>query len=465
MFKQEWRKLKGRVTLIEKEKLFPFFGVLILIIGFNICVYRYLLFCQRANDLLLIQGYKQGIEQILSYDLQSALAPNGAENRTFFLFKDKALANNKNTNSNVLNYQLTVTGYAIFIESLTGNWIFDLQRFREMLDKIVPSYILYRIDINKNNIALSKNYKQSLKTNGDYELKNSANVAIELGIDTNSDYYKNSAYKIYKILLFSVFISNLISFISLAAYLRFKQKRRQVLEELEEELSQQKKLNKALLESKKMEQSLKLLFIKKATEMLVLQNSVEHKEEAIKQLQPENYLFPITLNDPSEGKILLSELKDHLYSFFGCHFEQVVLRVESSYNDIVVDCAKEVFLQLTFSLIYNLIIFMENQSDTPKAIVIEIYRNKIVLNYDSFPLNEEKMVNLSNKLLSDYIDPFLLNCERIFGSLHLHGLKYELSNCNGVNIIEICTRKESINLNTCSQVIKFKQGKSYGASK
>jgi hypothetical protein len=52
--------------------------------------------------------------------------------------------------------------------------------------------------------------------------------------------------------------------------------------------------------------------------------------------------------------------------------------------------------------------------------VINFTEKKVVINYDSFPLDEERMINLSDTITLEYMDIFLLNFCKIFKSLKEH---------------------------------------------
>ena len=61
--------------------------------------------------------------------------------------------------------------------------------------------------------------------------------------------------------------------------------------------------------------------------------------------------------------------------------------------------------------------FVDKQSEVPKTMVINFTEKKVIINYDSFPLDEERMISLSDTITLEYMDIFLLNCRKIFKSL------------------------------------------------
>ncbi|WP_337969186.1 hypothetical protein [Rickettsia tamurae] len=99
--------------------------------------------------------------------------------------------------------------------------------------------------------------------------------------------------------------------------------------------------------------------------------------------------------------------------------------------------------------------FMEDQSDTPKLLLITFTIDKLVISHEGFLLTEATMINLSNSLILETIDPFLLSCNKIFQSLKEHGLHYKIFTENKNNIIEITLRKTIATSKDKTTVINF----------
>lgn len=438
------------------QRLLPYIVISVFLIGLNFLVYQYLISNQNNQNLALLQGYQNSVKTLLLRDLEFDMSGSN-KGKKFLLFKNTKFQKKSEgliTNS---DSPVHVNNYAIIVQNLFNEWTFDLQEFREFLDKTLPSYIGYKVEVNKNNIASSTNYEQLLKFKETHDLKKESNILIELGIDTRSEYHINNMFKIHYQLILSLCFSFLTSFIVIFFYQKQKLKEELKITALESALSKEYMLTLALLENKKMSQKLKLLFIKKATELVVLQKSDKSQKLELKPIRPEEYLFPLVLTDHRSSAILTKELIDSLNSYFGYHFN-IIIKIESDLEKIKVDCAKEVFFQIVFSLIYNIIMFMENQSNKQKEIIIHITKNKLIVTYESFFMDKKQMINISNLMLKENIDTFLLSCERLFKSLNTHDLNYELYySLDGKNIVEIAFTKTINIIKKSAKIFDFTQ--------
>ena len=115
-----------------------------------------------------------------------------------------------------------------------------------------------------------------------------------------------------------------------------------------------------------------------------------------------------------------------LQDYFAPYFTKIGLRVTSNIKDIELNCSIEVFYQLIFSLVFNLVKFMDRQSNVPQILKIDFKQDKITIVNDCFPLDERKMIKLSDIIIEECIDVFILNCHKIFKSLKEHKFKYSL---------------------------------------
>lgn len=102
---------------------------------------------------------------------------------------------------------------------------------------------------------------------------------------------------------------------------------------------------------------------------------------------------------------------------------------------------------------------MKDQSKIPKSLCITFTTHKLTIFYDGFLLTEQIMVNLSNSMIVETIDPFLLHCSKIFQSLKEHGLNYAIYNENKRNIMEIELRKTITANKEKAKVISLKKYK------
>jgi hypothetical protein len=209
--------------------------------------------------------------------------------------------------------------------------------------------------------------------------------------------------------------------------------------------------------NKKIDHKLKTLFIQKTTELYVEQQlGVESSKDEIKKtLEYNNYLFPMSLVAFASEELDLEEFINSVKEYFGFHFISTSVVTHWTSSKIKISCAKEVMYQLVFSLIRNIIRFMEDQNNLPKTLSLSFLDEKMTISYDSFPLNEEKMVILSQGFSLEEVDVFFLNCKKIFKSLKEHKLDYSVSNAIGQNTISIFWNSAARKKNTKDNIIKF----------
>jgi len=403
---------------------------------FNFCVYLYFISLQKEKNSVILNSYTELLSRYLIDDLSTILEDNFEETTPLFLFK---LFSNKSENSKLPN-KLEITPYGAYVNTSRGRYIFDLQEFREILDNLLPHYISYLVKINNSNIALSDDYTQS-----SYDLKKQYNIDrytqldILLSIRKNSEFYLLAQDDLYAKLIYSFPVSTLLILFILYLHLKANKRVKMKFDLLEANIEELRTTNTALVRNKKVTQLLKNLFINKATEIYIKQAIGEDKKAKNLKNNPSknNYMFPIVLYDCKDTEIETKLLRINLEEYFSCYYMTIALRVSCSVSAIRLKCAPEVFYQIIFSLIFNLFEFMDQQSDSPKAMEINFTEQNILITYDSFRLDEDLMVQLSDKILDKNMDIFFLSCCKIFSSLKNHGFLYELDHFNDQNTIKI----------------------------
>ena len=414
---------------------------IVIFLTFNTTIYSYFLYTQKEKDELMLTGYLDSVGNLLLHDLKIA-TNNSIYSKTFFLFK-KFSTINRNINENIVKTEplngIKIKPYAIYIKNSAEEFILDLQELREILNKIFPTFISYTIAINNYNIALGEDSNQTFDVRKDYTIDSNTTLTIQAGIKQDSNFYLLNKKKLHKKILITTISSCLSCLFFLYFYLKIKTRIEEKFDILEEELHEERKINKALLSNKKINQRLNKLFIKKATEMYVKQELgvISGDEHIIKNISPSNYLFPMCLYDSSSEKINIVNLIESLEGYFSPYFITTALKIKTTTDIVNINCTTEVFYQLIFSIIFNLMEFMDKQSEVPKTMVINFTEKKVIINYDSFPLDEERMISLSDSITLEYMDIFLLNCRKIFKSLKEHKFEYGISSEGEQNTVEI----------------------------
>lgn len=438
------------------KKLIPYIMTVIIFILYNISIYQYLQYKQKTKEQLILEHVQHNIITLLSNDIEGALN-SGLFDRTFFLLKKYIVSNNTTLLPNVpLNFILT-DGSSLYINNSRNTFIFSLQILNEIITKIVPNYVLYKIQINDQEIATNNSYNYYYLVSRQYNINDQVNIIVKLGINPYSEYYLSNIKKLYYCLLVNVIAAFVICSVILYVYLRVKHNITFKIERLEANLLAEKKINNAMLLHKQASKHLTTFFIKKATEEYIHQQLALESNQAIKvdDVDSSNYLFPICFNNGKQSEIVINELVSNLKDYFAEHFLYTVIKYNYSINKLIIDCGQHVFYQIIYSLIYNVINFMEDQSNVPKCLSITFNYNKLIISYDGFLLTEQTMINLSNNVVVENIDPFLLNCSKIFQSLKEHELNYIIYNANKRNIIEIELRKDLMSNKEKAKVISL----------
>ena len=438
----------------------PYLVTGFLYIIFNIVVYYCLSSFQTKQSLVVLESYQLTIENILLNDLRKILDGNNID--SLVLFKKRLLTDSKAKKEQVTNnrpQRIYLNQATNHIEITNSKWAIDLRELKKIIDKVIPYYISYNISINRSDIGLSKANAGEFILQKEYGLGGADIFVINLGIDPTSKYYISNEEVLRNWLVLSLGTSSLLFLSILLAFLHFRRKINLTIELLENDLLEEEKTNKVLLSKKSGEQKLKNLFIKKMTEIYIakeleaLQVNAKIPENTI---NPVNLIFPISLIDDAPSIINISELIDILQEYFADKFIYTALQFNAKIEELNIKCAKEVFYQIIFSLIDNLIKFMESQSDSLKSIIVSFDEQGVIIRYDSFCINEEAMIMLSEKMMSESGEVFFLTCDKIFKSLKTHNMSYSISYHKGVNIIIISLEKIIVGRTLAdNKVIKF----------
>ena len=419
----------------------PYLIAAILYVVFNFFGYHHLVSLQRERFSLILQSYHTLLNNILINDLHKILG--GSNNNPLSFFKKQSALGGKD--SQVLpkaeeESRIRFNRYNNNIEISNSVWVIDLFELRKTLDKTIPPYITYNISINHDSVGISKISSQTAVSKQTYNLGGSDSAILVLGIDPNSAYYKEIDQQTKNSILFTAIGSFIIFSLVLFLYLNIRKRINEKIELLENSLLDEDRMNKVLLQKTDCEQTLRNLFIKKATEIYLAKELGIDKIDTSTlgdEINPSQYLFPIALTDKSLTKIDIEILVSTLRCYFADKFVSTAIEFKVQVKELNIRCAKEVFYQLIFSLLDNLIRFMESQSDRIKLISIDFEPERVIITYDSFMINEDTMVMLSRQMLADIGDIFLLSCDKIFSSLKKHDMDYHLFYEHGVNIIEI----------------------------
>jgi len=450
------------------------------LIIFNWGSYRYFIINEEERHVAEERNLKTTIEYLIVPEFNAALQEN-ITHYPFALLKRFAINKHLHNRQKLGVIDLTslyITPHSILIYTKEGQErTFELHSFREWLKRIMPPYMVYSIEINNENIATSQKFKNVPTSQNRIKIAPNVVISTQVYIDKDSSYYKNNTLRAYKKFYAILFSSIFLLAIALFAYFDILNGFWGIIGNFKDIISEKTKLNTSCVRRVKAAQKLSCLFIKKATELYLKKNIDQSQgdgteiDRVLENIAMTNYLFPITLREKTSCDFNAKELSQELLDYFADRRESIFLKVESLINVIKIDCSKESCYQILFSMICNIMFLIENQSERAKTIKIIFDKNMIKIEYDSLPLDEETMIKYSDNFLAEYLDVFILSCDKIFNSLKEHGFKYKLFHHEGINSIQIHTSISSkfskstniINIddyltrNPCTQTIKIDQ--------
>lgn len=450
-------------SLLRMQRFVPYISAVIFIVAYNVCIYFYLQKQNSIKEQLLMQSVIRNLNTFLVHDLETALV-TGISDRRFILFSDFAEEEKNNLIGKLANTGVFVEKSTLYIENDKSILVFPLQSMTKVVTNLIPDYICYTISINSNDITLRNGIRSNPLT---YKQNINDNISIEyqFWINKSSSYYLTNETKLNQYLIANLLISLIICSSLIYLYTLIRRNILSKIEQLENELSKEKKTNETYLMHRKASQKLTTYFIKKLTEEFVRSDLKEdHTHELdIAGTEPSQYLFPIRFVNPKTTEINIPKLVENLEQYFAEHNRHADIKYFFQNVFLVADCHEHVFFQLIYSLLSNILYFMDEQSDRRKTLEVHFTKKKMIIIYESFRLNEKQMIKISNNHLEGRIDTFILNCERIFNSLKSHNLEYKVYDEGKKNIIEINykkTKKATKNNNKeLAKVIDFSQFK------
>lgn len=421
------------------------------LILFNIWFYQYLADNQKQEYQRYLAGFQENIRLGLVNNLKEVIT-SGYGHEAFNNFLNVHLEENLTL---AKKDELNITPYSIEILNGDKKITLDLIQVREYLSKLLPSYVAYRASINNVEFATFSYVNSIYHSSVVYDLGTKVQLQMELGIVQNSRYYITAAGLLYKrvqlCLIISVFLVIFIWHI----------KNRLVwqAEKLEVMLSERERVINNFNLHKTLEKQLNNLFIQKATDLFIKEagESVNVVDSGGKH----KYLFPLSLYDSSASEINLEDFVGFLKGYFAHYSQDIALDIKTVGGAINIGCAQEVFYQLLFSVIRNIILIIREQTSGQKSIIIEIDADKVLVSYQGFPLTKDSLIRVSGMVNLSKPSPFLLDFEGIFKSLEKHSLEYSLFRDGQVNFLKVMVNKNTDETFTGSNVVRFpeKRGK------
>jgi len=445
------------LTNIRKTLLFiaynvmPYVCVIIFCILVNLICLNHFIRIQQERDEYILKTYISDISINIVNDFKNALG-NNSINLSFFKIFNGPL------NSFPINNPIYFNGNNIYISNNSGVLMLKRNNLETFLNSKLPPYVDYQILFNQIEISSNKKRYMNIGAYVKHEIKKGNYITINLGIDKNHPTYVSAINTLYHKVLIALIISIFLSVSLLYFYLKQLRKlnmRINVLEcDLVSNVNRAKhvetiltKMVDSLLHEKQAEQHLKRLFIKNAT-AVYLDNNIPNMNSNQKQINSlSNILFPIVFIEPAnDEEIDVNEVIKYLTDYLAFESTKYEIKFDKQVATLTVQCSYTVFYQILFSLATNFIQLMppisdnELPSESKKKFTITFQEEKVIIDYESFPLNSDQVASFLQK--KGYpIDAFLLDYKRVLESLKAHNIEHHISTHQNYNRFELDFKK------------------------
>jgi len=352
----------------------------------------------------------------------------------------------------------------------------NLFEFASAMDKHIPYFIYYKIEINKQ--SLHHNAKMSgYEFEKNFYINDYNQLFITLSID--SKYWNKIKNKIIQPYLFTIIVATaflilfilsnklLYKYIKKYYFLYYKNNYDLEIEKITIEYQNELK-NKENILMKKIwnleysytkEAELNYLFSQEANNIAVNIQEIEYISFNY-QNKFSPYTIPLYRNNQEPENINIKNLIENFTGRFSKSEDNISFIITSSEPNIEF-VSKAALYQIIYSIISYIIFILKEQSYTSQYNIKLNINNKqericLLFEYDGFQLNnEEDVFRFSNKFFKKNGSPFLLSLNQIFAILKSDKFSCKLGHNKG-NFIEITKNTCIKSLNkTKSNVIKL----------
>jgi len=428
------------------------FFVLIFVLNYEI--YKFYTDSIKSQNSILLNSYKTSIERYVGSDLKIIDAVNTEREQIFIL---QSLKNN-NAKKSLVNISSIGASKFLYYDKNDHSIFIDIKKLQESVEEILPSFINHHLFFN--NVSINNQAFQG------GEIENytiGKRLKIALSLDNNSFLTRQNQENIQQTIKHSIGISLIIAVVFIITLICQSRKyKKRITTELSN-LNKKKKELEDIHSGRESKSQIDSIFIKKATENYTeqeiqnIEGNNKFKENIVNSIGNKDYVFPLVLKGKKKSKIEVDGFFKNLERNFNNSIfkSRIKIKLTAKYLDII--CEKEILYQIVYSIVSNIMMFLEDQSDESKSISINLLEKKIIFSYNGYPMSQDNVIKLSKHINLSYSDIFCLTGKKLFSSIDYHQLTYEI-NSNGfdneinlgfseLNNAEI-SRKES-------QIIKF----------
>ncbi len=339
---------------------------------------------------------------------------------------------------------------------------YNLFGFRASLDKYIPEFIFYRIELNKKFLLANVRF-QNYQIEKTYYINEYNQLDLSLSID--EAYWAKVRAVIWKpfwiILIFAlgnIGLLYLLNRISSKNFNKFYNSYYQhcykdELDQLEDSL-----MNKMwdINFNKQKDLEINCLFAQEANKLSLTNENLNiessnDQEKMLKNYRLKNYgdKVPCSIvlyHDKSIEEIHIPELINLFNARFQKENENIEVKVISKAK-VIHFVSQAALYQIIYSIINYLIFIINKQAPNRKRHIILLIDHveegvKLRFEYDGFPItNENELLKMSNDFFKTHANPFLLNINQVFNILRTRGFNCKVRH-NKLNIIKILPKKQ-----------------------
>ncbi|HJD57182.1 hypothetical protein [Candidatus Tisiphia endosymbiont of Ptychoptera albimana] len=336
-------------------------------------------------------------------------------------------------------------------------------RFGELLNRNIPEFIHYKIELNKTFIY--SNLKvQNYQIETTYHINDSHQLNISLAInsvywhkvvtDIKRPFWLLTAFITANMVLLYVLLKISFSNFNKSYALHYQDKHFAELEQLKLNHQQELKDCETFLMkkiwnndfNKQKDLEINCLFAQEANQISLLDNNSDNQEDMLKDYRLRNFgdKVPCSITLYQENKIEeidTTKLVDLFIDRFNQEDENISFKI-SSKAKILYFSSNAALYQIIYSVVSYLFFLLKNQPFITKhniKLTIDSIKQKVVLHfeYDGYPImTAQELLKTSNNFFKTHANPFLLNLSQVFNLLQTNGYNYQVSH-NQSNVIEI----------------------------
>jgi len=319
------------------------------------------------------------------------------------------------------NEFVKMTPYSIEISNLRNNISIDIISLKEHLKNLFPSYFLYTTNLANSEIINSEVSTSIYKNSFESNLENNLILCVTLGI--SKEFYAKHKEQMWIRQLYFSFVSGVLCLILFMIYRQIVKKSEKVIKKLQNDLFKQQEIIVNHRKNTETHKHINNDFIQKATKMYLEEVGTTNNM----------HLFPLSLFDKSNNQVDLLKLKEVINNYFCDLLKNLTINISFTSNDLVSSIGKETLYQIVISIINNIILIIQDQTDKERAININISNLGMKFEFIAFPLNIKKIKQLSKMINKGSSEVFLLDFEKIITSLEKHDISYKLLHDGNLN--------------------------------